>query len=92
MENDALATLHEWSADNRVSHTLLTVLYSNTTEIRAGLNKLASTQFSADARFQLGPDGLTELYAYMSGIKTDTRDVQRSITGVKVIKRDHNRQ
>ena len=51
MENDTLAALHKWSADNRVSHTLLTVLYSNTTEMRAGLNKLASTQFSADARF-----------------------------------------
>ncbi|KAL8701872.1 MAG: hypothetical protein Q9201_004679 [Fulgogasparrea decipioides] len=85
--DDALKGLAEWETETRATLELLTMIRANVSQLDSDLGNLAAKRPSADVRFRLGPDGLLDVHAYITGLHSQTRGIQTTIGGAQVIKR-----
>lgn len=67
--NDAIELLEGCLNATRLQELLLTVMWSNVTELNQDLSDLVATNFAADTQFLLGADGLLEVQAWIKGVK-----------------------
>ena len=86
--NDVIEVIDEWFVEARSLEILLTLIWSNVTELSGHLSDLTTTKLSADVRFQLGSEELLELHSYMIELRLQARGIQKTVDGARVIKRE----
>ncbi|KAL8919553.1 MAG: hypothetical protein Q9208_006745 [Pyrenodesmia sp. 3 TL-2023] len=78
---NALEALRVWNDSATALETLLTFVQQNVTEVNSNWNMELKRTIAAEAKFELGHEGLLELNAYMDGIGSRFSEMQGTLSG-----------